>query len=89
MRVKLSTGGQDGGAEGSRAKPTIFRSARPAARRRGGQAAAEQHGKKRQKGEMTGVGGRAGLWSRGLPGEADHFPVGEAGGPKARGPNSG
>ena len=41
MRVKLSTGGQNGGAEGSRAKPTIFRSARPAAQRREGQAQAE------------------------------------------------
>ena len=29
--------------------------------------------------------GRAGWWSRGLLGEADHFPVGKAGGPKARG----
>ncbi len=35
--------------------------------------------------EQTRREGREGWWSRGLLGEADHFPVGKAGGPKARG----
>ncbi len=32
--------------------------------------------------------GREGWWSRGLLGEADHFPVGKTRGPKARGQNT-
>lgn len=34
--------------------------------------------------ESKHTNGRAGWWSRGLLGEADHFPVGKASGPKAR-----
>ena len=75
---KQSTGGKDGGAEGSWAKPTIFRSARPAARRREG----KYYDGEQVRGWM--VEPRAPGRSRPFSGRQGQRPEGAgAGGPKA------